>query len=57
MTFDRFTDDKQIGDMDDDSEFKDCKQCGESFETNCFTSIDEEFCSDDCEVMHSGVLK
>lgn len=57
MTFDRFTDDLQIGDIDDEPEFKDCKQCGESFETNCHASTDEQFCSDDCEVIHGGYIK
>ena len=55
MTFDRFSDDLQIGDMPDGPEYLDCKQCGESFETDCFAEVYEEFCSDDCADMHAGV--
>ena len=55
MTFDRFTDDLQINDVDVEYESRDCKQCGEWFAIDCHSSMDELFCSDDCEVMYSGI--
>lgn len=55
MNYDRFNDDLIIGDILDGPEYLDCKQCGESFETDVFAEIEEEFCSDDCADMHAGV--
>jgi len=54
MTFDRFSDDRQIGDSDEQPEFSECKQCGENFQSDAFN--DNEFCSDDCEWLHSGYI-
>lgn len=55
MTFDRFTDDWQIGDASEPPELTECIQCGIDFEKNVHAAIDEEFCSDDCEAMHGGI--
>ncbi len=55
MTFDRFNDAPMIGDLPDEPELRDCKQCGESFRLDCHAVIEEEFCSDECIMMYDGV--
>ncbi len=56
MHFDRFNDEPMIGNLPDGSEYRDCKQCGESFRLDCHTAIEEEFCSDECTMMYDGVV-
>lgn len=55
MLFDRFNDESMIGDLPDESERRDCKQCGESFALDCHSGFEEEFCSDECTMVYSGV--
>ncbi len=55
MTFNRFNDDPMIGDLPEEPERKDCKQCGESFTLDCHATIEEEFCSDECIMMYESV--
>ena len=32
-----------------------CKQCGTDFEPDCFSDVEQEFCSIDCADMHAGI--
>ena len=54
MTFNRFSDEPMIGDIDEPSDIVECKQCGRELDRDPFADTDEVFCHDGCRGLYNG---